>query len=400
MKHAVQFGAGNIGRGFMGQLFWEANYRTTYIEKNKEIVKLINARKKYPLKLLDAYTRKEIDLIIDNIESIEADNIEGISNSISRADIIGTAVGIKAIKDIAPYIAAGIKIRMKKNSKPVDIYLCENTLETYKILKNSVFSELEPEAKFWAEKNIGFVGMVVARMVPPPSDRFGVKDPLFVVADSYHKLPFDGKNMKGDMPNIKGMKPVNNFKAEFERKLFTHNLEHAALGYLGYLKKYTYVHEPFDDKFIVKILTGALDETSEALIRKYPVDIDAEEQKEIRKDVNIRFSNPLIMDTAYRVARDPIRKLGPEDRLVGSAQLCMENNIFPNNIAYICGAAFNYDYKKDEIAQKLQEMIADKGIGKIIEEVSEVDSKSDFGKKIIEGYYDIKEKREEWVKVK
>jgi len=396
MKHAIQFGAGNIGRGFMGQLFWEANYKTTFIEENKEIVKHINTRKKYPLKLLNAYTRKEIDLIIDNIESIEADNIEGISNVVSRADIIGTAVGIKAIKIIAPYIAAGIKIRMKKNPKPIDIYLCENTLKAYKILKNAVLNELESRVKSWAERNVGFVGMVVARMIPPPSDRFGVKDPLFVVADSYHKLPFDGKNMKGDMPNIKGMEPANNFKAEFERKLFTHNLAHATLGYLGYLKNYTYVHEPFDDKFIVKILTGALDETSGALNRKYPVDIDAEGQSKIRKDVNIRFSNPMIMDTAHRVAKDPIRKLGPDDRLIGSAKLCMKNDIFPKNIAYICGAAFNYDYQKDEIAQKLQGMIADKGIEKVIEEVSEVDSISDFGKKIIEGYYDIKNKRKDW----
>ena len=396
MKCAVQFGAGNIGRGFMGQLFWEANYKTIFIEKNKDIVKYINTRKKYPLKLLDAYTRKEIDLIIDNIESVWADKIEDISSAISRADIIGTAVGIKAIKIIAPYIVAGIKIRMKKNPKPVDIYLCENTLEAYKILKNAVFSKLESEIKNWTDRNVGFVGMVVARMVPPPSNRFGIKDPLFVVADSYHKLPFDGKNMKSDAPNIKGMEPVNNFKAEFERKLFTHNLAHAALGYLGYLKNYTYVHEPFNDELIVKILTDALDETSGALIRKYPADIDAEEQKKIRKDVDIRFSNPMIMDTVFRVASDPIRKLGPKDRLIGSAKLCIENEIFPKNIAYICGAAFNYDYPKDEIAQKLQEMIADKGIEKVIEKVSEIDSKSDFGKKIIESYYDIKEKRKDW----
>ena len=396
MKNAVQFGAGNIGRGFMGQLFWEENYRTTFIEENKEIVKLINAKKKYPLKLLDAYTRKEIDLIIDNINSLESSDIEGISNSISRADIIGTAVGIKAIKIIAPYIAAGIKERMKKNPRPVDIYLCENTLEAHKILKNAVFGELEPETKNWADKNVGFAGTVVARMVPPASDRFGIEDPLFVVADSYHELPFDGKNIKGDMPEIKGMEPANNFIAEFERKLFTHNLAHAALGYLGFLKNYTFVHEPYDDKFILKTLTGALDETSEALTKKYPIDIDIEGQKKIRKDVNIRFGNSMIMDTAIRVAKDPIRKLSPEDRLIGSAKLCMENGIFPKNIAYICGAAFNYDYPKDEIAQKLQGMINNKGIEKVIEEISEVDSKSDFGKKIIEGYYDIKEKRKDW----
>ena len=240
--------------------------------------------------------------------------------------------------------------------------------------------------------------MVVARMVPSSSDRFGVKDPLFVVADSYHKLPFDSKNIKAGAPDIKGMEPVNNFEAEFKRKLFTHNLGHAALGYLGYLKNYTYIHESLNDEFIKKIFDSALDETSKALVRKYNVDIDTEGQNKIREDVNIRFGNPMIMDTSYRVARDPIRKLGPEDRLIGSAKLCMENDIFPKNIAYICGAAFNYNYPKDEIAQRLQEMIADEGIEKVIEKVSEIDSMSDFGEKIIEGYYDIREKIKEWVK--
>ena len=142
--------------------------------------------------------------------------------------------------------------------------------------------------------------------------------------------------------------------------------------------------------------TGALDETSNALVKKYPADINADEQKKIRKDVDIRFGNPMIMDTACRVARDPIRKLGPNDRLIGSAKLCMENGIFPEYIAYICGAAFNYDCQEDEIAQKLQEMIADKGIEKVIEEVSKVDRTSDLGQRIIESYYAIKKKRK-WV---
>ena len=396
MKYAVQFGAGNIGRGFMGQLFWEANYKTIFIEKNKDIVKYINTRKKYPLKLLDAYTRKEIDLIIDNIESLWANKIEDISSAISRADIIGTAVGVEVLEIIAPYIAAGIKIRIKKNPRPVDIYLCENTLEAYKILKNAVFSKLESEVKNWTDRNVGFVGMVVARMVPPPSDRFGIKDPLFVVADSYHKLSFDGKNIRAGVPNIEGMEPVNNFKAEFERKLFTHNLAHAALGYLGYLKNYTYVHEPFDDSFIKRIYDGALDETTKALINKYPQDIELEGQKVIRKDVEIRFSNPMIMDTVFRVARDPIRKLGPNDRLIGSAKLCLENEVFPENIAYVCGAAFNYDYRGDNIAGDLRNMIKKNGIEKTVEKISGVDSRGDFGKKIISSYYNIREKRKDW----
>jgi mannitol-1-phosphate 5-dehydrogenase len=398
VKKAIQYGAGNIGRGFMGQLFWEAKYHTTFIESRKDIVRLLNERKKYPLKLLDAYSRKEIDLSIDNIDCLEADNEKAIAESVSKADIIGTAVGVKILKLIAPFLAKGLKERKGENPRPVDIYLCENTLEASNILKEAVFEYLTPEEINWAEDNVGFVGTVVARMVPPTSDRFGIKDPLFTVADSFHKLPVNKKNIRAFLPEIQGIEPVNNFTAEFERKLFTHNLGHAVMGYLGYLKNYTYVHEPFDDKFIRPIYDRALDETSQALINKYPQDITAENQKSIRKDVDIRFSNPMIMDTVYRVARDPVRKLGPDDRLIGSVKLCIENGVFPENIAYVCGAAFNYNYSNDETAKKLEYMIQKNGIEKTVETVSEINVESKFGKKIIESYCDIKKKRKDWKK--
>lgn len=398
MKKAIQFGAGNIGRGFMGQLFWEAKYHTTFIESRKDIVQLLNERKKYPLKLLDAYSRKEIDLVIDKIDCLEADNEKAIADAISNADIIGTAVGVKILKVIAPFLAAGLKKRKKRNPEPVDIYLCENTLEAFNILKESVFEYLSSEERSWTEDNIGFVGTAVARMVPTSSDRFGIKDPLFMVADSYHKLPVDKKNIRALLPEIQGIEPINNFTAEFERKLFTHNLGHAVMGYIGYLKNYTYIHEPFNDEFIRSIYDRALDETSQALVNKYPEDISIENQKSIRKDVDIRFSNPMIMDTVNRIARDPIRKLSPEDRLIGSAKLCMENGVFPKNIAYVCGAALNYDYGEDEAAKELEQMIQKNGIARTVEKVSGISMKSEFGEKIIEAYYDIKGKRKDWKK--
>ena len=61
MKYAIQFGAGNIGRGFMGQLFWEIGYRTIFIETDNNLVTAINQDGRFPLKLLDAYTKKEIE---------------------------------------------------------------------------------------------------------------------------------------------------------------------------------------------------------------------------------------------------------------------------------------------------------------------------------------------------
>jgi mannitol-1-phosphate 5-dehydrogenase len=392
MKTAVQFGAGNIGRGFMGQLFWEAGYKTVFVEANESIVELLNTHTHYPLKILDAYTKKEIDLNIDNFEGLHVDDTMGVVEAVSTADVMSTAVGVNNLSAIAPVIARGVEMRYIKSRRPVDIYLCENILDAADSLKSGVMQAIDKATVGWAEENVGFIGTVVGRMVPSSSDRFGVDHPLFVVADSYHHLPYDGMALKSKPPEIEGMKAVRNFQAEVERKLFTHNLGHAVLGYLGYLGGYSFVHEPFDDERISSIFDGALNETSHALLRKFPDDLDPDEHRAILKDVHIRFGNPMIQDTVQRVARDPIRKLGPRDRLIGSAHLCLSNGVFPKYIAYTCGAALCYDYDQDEKAVQLQEMLCDEGVEAVLMKLSNVDPQSEFGKEIVRAYYELREK--------
>jgi len=398
MKYAIQFGAGNIGRGFMGQLFWEIGYKTIFVEADKEIVEAINSKGEYPLKLLDAYTKREVDLVIDNIEAIDAVEIDNIAEKIKNAKIICTAVGDHALPLIAPAIARGLEKRFEENGEPIDIYLCENNLAAASILKEEVLNNTSPAMWDLIINKVGFVGMVVSRMVPAASKRFGVVEKLFAVADSYHKLPYDGLAVKAEQLPIEGMKAASNFNAVFDRKLYTLNLTHAALGYLGYLKGYNYVHEPFSDKELNPIIEGAMEEISEALLKKYDKDLDAVEQREILKDTKIRFGNPLLLDSILRVARDPLRKLGPKDRLVGSASLCTSQGIYPENIANVCGAAFNYDSEDDESSQKLKKMIEKRGIENILTDVTGLAPESKMGKDIIDSFFLFREKRKKWEK--
>jgi len=387
MKIAIQFGAGNIGRGLMGQLFFESGYQIIFIDTNKNLISLLNERGSYTLKLLDAYKKKAFYLDIDRFTAYHIyEDSEKIVDLIASSSIMSTAVGVGNLENIAETIATGLKKRMEKNSQPLNIYLCENLYEAPKILKDNVEKFLNKKEKEWIHSNIGFVGMSVARMVPSSDIKSGEEDPLLVVADSYHKLPFDKKAVKGEMPDVEGMIPVENFKAEVERKLYTHNLGHAACAYLGYLKGYTYIHETFNDSYITSIFENALNETSTALIKTYPNDFTPEDQNWVLKDVKIRFSNPLLKDQVCRVARDPIRKLGPTDRLIGSAKLCLSQGIFPSNIAIICGAALNYDYKEDQKAMELQKLIKTYGIPHVLRKICNIDPESEFGKAIEESY--------------
>jgi len=384
MKRAVQFGAGNIGRGFMGQLLWEAGFEITFVDTDKQLVTLLNERGRYPLQLLDAYSREQHTVLIDRFTVSAADQRDKVATAIAHATLVGTAVGVKNLEAVSSLLAHGIAQRFEQNPAPLDVFLCENMFGAASLLKDYVTRLLSEPAKRWAEKNIGFVGTSVARMVA--SSRQQRDEPLLIVADSYRKLPYDGKASKAGDPGIDGFYLVDNFEAEVQRKLFTHNLGHAALAYLGYLRGYTYIHEPFADEFVNAVFEKALDETSRALLKRYPDALDADEHYEVRRDVRTRFGNPMVRDTIVRVAKDPIRKLGPDDRLIGSARLCLEEGVFPAEISRVCGAALRYDFKGDPEAIRLQQMIRANGVEKTFEQISHIKAGTAFGQKVIQSY--------------
>lgn len=386
MKTALQFGAGNIGRGFMGQLFYEAGYRICFVDAVAALVDSLKEAGAYPLRLLDAKTRKEIEMTIDRIDAYSTGEPEKVAGEIARCDVVGTAVGVKNLAGIAPLLAEGIVRRRTESGDPLDIYLCENMLDAAEQLKGHAFALLSEEDAAWAEDHIGFVGTTVARMVPQARPEVLKENPLMVIADSYHKLPYNGKATRATPPPIEGLYPVSNFRAEVEMKLFVYNLGHAALAYLGNLKGYTYVHETMENEELKEVFSGALEETCAALMKRYPDDITREAIARVRADIDLRFGNPLIQDTVKRVGRDPLRKLGREDRLIGSALFCQSLGIEPRFIARVAGAALRYHQPEDGEAMKLQGKIADSGVATVVRELTSLDPDSHLFQWILEAY--------------
>jgi len=379
----------------MGQLFFEAGYRTVFVDTDDTLVRLLNEHGRYPLRLLDAASKRELDMSIERVSALSVRREDEVAEAFASTTVAGTAVGVAHLPEIAPLIARGIESRRARGGPDVDIYLCENSLDAYQILEDAVFTHLDPPSRDWAARHVGFVGTVVARMVPAAGERFRGEGPLFVVADSYHRLPYDARARRAPQPPIEGLEGVADFQAVMERKLFTYNLAHAALAYLGYLRGYTYIHEPFEDEGVRSVVYSALDETGRALLRKFPASLTAAGQEDVQEDITLRFSNPMIMDTIPRVARDPLRKLGPGDRIVGAARLCVEQGISPDNIAAVAGAALCYDYSEDPSAVRLQSMIGEKGPEATLAQVAGVDpggagADGELGRSIIAAYHEMR----------
>ena len=119
MKRAIQFGAGNIGRGFIGAVLSEAGYHVVFADVNMEVIDRINKDGAYTVHIMDVESR---DVRISNISGVDSGGGE-IVDEIVRAEIITTAVGLRILPFIAPAIAKGIAAR-RAAGQVTTYYVC------------------------------------------------------------------------------------------------------------------------------------------------------------------------------------------------------------------------------------------------------------------------------------
>ncbi len=364
MNTAVHFGAGNIGRGFLGQLYWQSGWETVFVDVVDEVVSALNERRAYTLQIVDEQCRA---LTIDHVRALHGRDVEAVAEAIAACDLASTAVGVRALPHIVPSLAAGLARRAERSAEPLNVVVCENLLDAARTLREAVLNAAPPHARAFIAERVGFVSTVVSRMVPVVPEHVRARDPLYVAVEAYCTLPVDAAAFVGGPPPIQGFLPVANIAAHEERKLFCHNCGHALCAYVGYQKGLAYIAEAVVEPAVRQIVTGGLAETGRALIAKHGFD-PAEHARHV-DDLLRRFANRSLGDTVARVARDPIRKLGRHDRLIGAALLCLDNGVPPLHIIEGVRAALAYDEATDPEAARLQEMLRSRGLEAVLQQV-------------------------------
>ena len=376
MKKAIQFGAGNIGRGFIGYLLGRSGYRLVFADVFDNVIDEINKEKHYTIYI------KDVELEEIEVDSISAVNstTDAIVDEILNADIITTAVGPLNLVKIAPAIAKGIVKRMNSDSKEyLNIIACENAIYASRSLKEDVYKNLNDKEKAYADKYIGFPSCSVDRIVPPSKN----EKMLDVTVENYFEWNVEKNEFKGGVPDVYGMNPVDNLLPYIERKLFTLNTGHAITAYTGRLKGYKTIEESIADKDIENLVRAAMRESGRALIKEFGFD-EKTHFAYIEKILK-RFTNPYLQDDVNRVGREPIRKLSPEERLVKPLNTALSYDLCVDHLIQGIGNALHFDSKDDKQAIELQEMIKKDGLEETIKEVTKIkDSK--VIEKIIKAY--------------
>lgn len=379
MKQAVHFGAGNIGRGFIGALFSQSGYHVVFVDIAEQIIDQLNKEKQYNVKLA---TDEQESMLIENVSGLNNLKQENeVVQAISESTFLTTAIGPNILPRIAPLIAKGLAARVEKTDEKLYVIACENQISATDLLKGYILEHLDETTKEKVLANISFLNSAVDRIVPI-QDNQGTLD---VLVEPYHEWVVEAKE---ELPQIEGMKIVPELAPFIERKLFTVNTGHAVIAYLGYLDNKETIDQTLADPSIYNQVKKTLDETGSYLIHQYNLNRE-EHQKYIDKIIG-RFQNRYLNDGVTRVGRSPIRKLGPEDRLIRPALQAQKAGLSYTNLAKAIAAALLFDYKEDPEAVKLQEMIQNDGILSVLQEVSGLDQAGELAKEVIRHYEALK----------
>lgn len=383
---AVHFGAGNIGRGFIGSLLYQSGFETCFVDVNSELVDLINEKKEYRVVLAEDAKQESV---IRNVRALNSQqSSEKVIETIVEAEVVTTAVGPHILRFIAPLLAEGLRKRYSETAKPLNIIACENMIGGSTLLKEKVYEYLTEEEKVLFDKRFGFPDSAVDRIVPNQTN----EDKLMVIVEPFYEWVVDETKIVGKTPAIQGITFVKDLVPYIERKLFTVNTGHAIAAYLGYHFGIETINKAMENEAVHSLVEGALKESGAFLTKKY--EFDAEVHFQYVMKIAKRFLNPHISDEVTRVARSPIRKLGPKDRLVSPTQQYID--VVGDEPAYLVkgiAATLLYDFAGDEEAMQVQKTIQGAGLEAAIEEFTKLDPSSALFRLIVEQYHALKESK-------
>jgi mannitol-1-phosphate 5-dehydrogenase len=311
-KLFVQWGGGNIGRSFVGQVFARASYKVTFVDIDEKLIEALNSKGEY---VVETVFHDEVELIpIKGVNAINANDQKSVNQAITSCALMGVSVGKNVWPHIAKQLATAINARYKaRKEAPLDIILAEN-IHNGAAFVASLLKEHLPQG-FPLKEYVGLIETSIGKMVPIQTE----SDPLVIRAEPHNDLFVNREGFLNPIPEVADLRPVAPMEAYGDRKLYVHNMGHASAAYLGY-KKYPnleYIAEVMEDDQLLDQVRQIMGQSTAILMELHKGVFTREELDYHSEDLLSRFKNRALGDTLFRVGRDLPRKLNWEDRIMG-----------------------------------------------------------------------------------
>lgn len=386
---AIIFGGGKIARGFIAQLLYQSDCEITFVEQNQELVEQLNTAGKYYVNVMG---HEEESQWIEGYRCLTLDDIDGIAEALKTADIGFTAVGGKNLNNLGKVISdAYQKIASEMSAQICNIICCENWKNPAEQLENVIVKTLQEKTLQESfAKHIGISEAAILRSGVEATKEIKMIDPNAVSVTSYWELPVNKERIKGIPKSFIGVRYQENFGSFLQRKIYTFNTTNATIAYLGALRGIRELRDAANDPEILHVVEQMQKEVNPAIAAEMGVEL--QEQNEFSQRALAKYQDRSVTDFTERHARDPMRKLGPTDRIIGTIRLAQKHGIVSQGLATALAAAIYYhtENSEDPSAELLKELRQAKGAEGVLQEICKIEPTDEIT-------YAVKEKIE-WLK--
>ncbi|MEY2847396.1 MAG: mannitol-phosphate 5-dehydrogenase [Actinomycetota bacterium] len=346
---AVHFGAGNIGRGFVGLILHNAGYEVVFADVAAPLIDALASTPSYRVNEVGAHPKT---WTVDGYRALNSGTDEAaVVAEIASAEVVTTAVGPNILRFVAPVMAKGIRDRAS-GLPPLAVMACENANRATDLLRTEVLAALEGESAGWLADRVVFANTAVDRIVPGQAEGQG----LDVTVEDFFEWAIESGPFGGVPPVIPEAHFVDDLAPFIERKLFTVNTGHATLAYHGFAAGAATLSEAMANTSVAFEVAAVLAETTDLLVAKHefdPADHDAYVQRTL-----VRFANPHLPDTPERVGRQPLRKLSRNERFVSPAAQLADAGSEPVALVRAMAAALAFTVPEDPESVELQSLLS------------------------------------------
>lgn len=367
-------GTGKIGCGYLAPMFAEAGWSVVLAARTGLTVDRMLSAGAFSVRVTGGGGLRNYQ-----VPQVVVTGTRGFDHQVAQADLIATAVGVDKVVGLAPALAAALAARPA--GAALDVWTVENQDRA---------ADLEVAVRSVAAQNglehprVGFAGAIAEVVV----GRGGWDQPGRVefVGDNTRSLSVDRTRLVSPLPRLPGVRGTSQYQARLHEKLFVFNTGHALCAYLGALRGHHTIDRAVVDPALRPLVVGCLLESRRALLTTYPR-LGNDQTGPVAQALK-RFGDEELADPIARVARDPIRKLGRTDRLVGPALMVeAANGELPAHFSLGIAAALLYRSDTDQQATALAAMLAERGVAPVIEEVCGLSPTDGIGGAVASRYH-------------
>lgn len=352
MSKIVVVGAGKTGRGFIARLLQEAQEEIIFIDKNEELVKQLNEQKSFKISF---FGNVRNPYIVENYQAYTWEDANLEDANLEDANLIFVSVGGQNLKDVGVELA-----KLLDDTKHYYIITGENASHPSKTLREAI-----------GKDNISVSeGTVFCTTIEDGG--------LDINSENYPYMQCDADLLEGFVPAAKTIKPIGEFSNFLTRKLYTYNAASCVIAYLGWTKGYTNYADAANDEEILKLLDENYAVTNEVLCKEFGY--EEADQREFAALSKAKFCDRTIVDTVSRNARDPQRKLGANERIIGPIKLLHKYGKDASVLEKTAAAAILYDNDGEDAWKAIKK---EKTNGQILTDICGLDADSAIYKNIV-----------------